>query len=94
MRPSRYHSTKEYVLISPNSDTDSDSDSSDTEDSICGFCERKVPPRHIRNDTAAEDEWVLCDSCLRWFHALCVNASEEDLLAEQYMCTICRNAKM
>lgn len=63
-------------------------------DDICGVCNGGSPPSKSRSKKkkAAQIKWICCDSCLMWFHAICVRITDAQMeLASnfQYFCESC-----
>lgn len=62
---------------------------------ICGSCGLEEPPtgkkKKGKRVKDSEIRWICCDSCLKWFHNICVrvNHSLVDLSAYLYLCERC-----
>ena len=73
---------------SSESELSSREDSSDeNSDEKCAICHRSNPPK----EKSAEEKvkWIGCDVCLKWYHKVCEDASEEDIDAVFYSCKSC-----
>lgn len=58
-----------------------------TED-ICHTCGLDEPP-HVHNDELdIEILWIGCDTCAKWFHALCVNVNT-GTIPDEWHCPAC-----
>lgn len=55
----------------------------------CGTCCRKTPPR-VNGKTLPEIiHWISCDTCSRWFHAICMNISDAQMEKVDDFCYAC-----
>lgn len=51
----------------------------------CGVCKAV-----FQEETEEEELWVGCESCDRWFHAVCVNIDLQSV-PEEYICQFCKD---
>lgn len=63
-------------------------------DDICGVCNGAAPPSKNkgRKKKAQQVKWICCDSCVIWFHAICVRISDtqmENASNYMYLCESC-----
>ncbi|XP_033749086.1 uncharacterized protein LOC117333772 [Pecten maximus] len=48
---------------------------------VCAVCERRDPGSET--DDVMQTSWVMCESCDRWFHDLCVTVLDEDFVCDE-----------
>ncbi|XP_060755389.1 uncharacterized protein LOC132866611 [Neoarius graeffei] len=54
----------------------------------CGMCGTDKAP----GNAASYTDWIQCDACDRWFHALCLNmvkATLDSLKKQKWLCVLC-----
>ncbi|CAL8406685.1 unnamed protein product [Arctogadus glacialis] len=59
------------------------------DDEMCAMCGADKPP----GDAPANTDWIQCDKCDRWFHALCANMDTrtlEEFKKKEWLCVLCR----
>ena len=52
---------------------------SEEEEGECCFSCKKA---NVCGSVSKEVEWVACDLCEKWYHAICEGACDEDLVSE------------
>lgn len=78
-----------FTRESQEKEEDEELDEEDEEENgetLCGAC---------GENTAADDFWICCDLCQRWFHGACVKitpAKAEHI--KQYKCPSCNNKRV
>ena len=50
----------------------------------CGVCQAV-----FQEETEEEELWVGCESCVKWFHAVCVNIDLQ-CVPEEFYCQFCK----
>jgi len=60
-------------------------DDEENNDTICGICEKTY---------YADEFWIGCDTCYRWYHGKCVKISQaKSKSINQYKCPLCNKRK-
>ena len=58
----------------------------DDSETVCEECEQHDCPTGGKR---ANDDWLGCEFCLRWFHYACVNTSLKEVGDDPYICRKC-----
>ena len=72
------------------SSSDSSSESVSEEESVawyCGKCYKGTPPGHLKVNY---DNWIECDICKQWYHAICENVDPDSYINREFKCSHCK----
>ncbi|CAL8310744.1 unnamed protein product [Arctogadus glacialis] len=59
------------------------------DEETCSMCGADRPP----GEAPANTDWIQCDKCDRWFHALCLTMDPrtlKELKQKQWLCVLCK----
>ena len=72
------------------SSSDSSSESISEEESVawyCRKCYKETPPGHLKVNY---DNWIECDICKQWYHAICENVDPDSYINREFKCSHCK----
>ena len=72
------------------SSSDSSSESVSEEESVAWYCRKyykETPPGHLKVNY---DNWIECDICKQWYHAICENVDPDSYINREFKCSHCK----
>ena len=72
------------------SSSDSSSESVSEEESVAWYCRKyykEPPPGHLKVNY---DNWIECDICKQWYHAICENVDPDSYINREFKCSHCK----